>query len=95
MTLVPTTRPRYTFTDTGHLRELLDAAQRRWPEVSERRLLLIRLAEEGHTALGLDQAELDAAERDERLRHALRRIPSLIDTDRLLSDEAWNLTAQP
>jgi len=88
--LVPTTRPRYTFTDTGQLRALLDAAQRRWPEVTERKLLLIRLAEEGHAALGLAEAELDADARNERLCDALHRIPSLIDADRLLSDEAWS-----
>jgi hypothetical protein len=87
---VPTTHPRYTFTDTGQLRELLDAAQRRWPEVTDRKQLLIRLAEEGHTALALDEAELDTQQRNERLRKALHRIPSLIDTDRLLSDEAWS-----
>lgn len=87
---MPTVHPRYTFTDSGQLRELLDAAQRRWPEVTDRKQLLIRLAEEGHTALGLVEAELDAEERTERLRNALHRIPSLIDTDRLLSDEAWS-----
>lgn len=88
--IVPTTRPRYTFTDTGQLQELLDAAQRRWPDVTDRKLLLIRLAEEGHTALGLVKTELDAEERHERLNSALQRIPSLIDSDQLLSDEAWS-----
>ena len=89
LAMVPTTRPRYTFTDTGELRELLDAAQRRWPEVTERKRLLIRLAEEGHAALELVESGLDAEERHERLRRALRRIPSLVDADRLLCDEAW------
>ena len=86
---MPTTQPRYTFTDTGQLRELLDAAQRRWPEVTDRKQLLIRLAEEGHTALALDEAQLDIQQRNERFGKALHRIPSLIDKDRLLSDEAW------
>ena len=67
----------------------MDAAQRCWPEVSDRKQLLILLAEEGHTALGLEEAELDTQERHERLRNALQRIPALVDSDRLLSDEAW------
>jgi len=39
---VPTTRPRYTLTDTGAVEEMLDVAQRRWPGV-ERKELLLRL----------------------------------------------------
>jgi hypothetical protein len=31
---MPTDRPRYVFADTGELSEMLDAAQRRWPEVT-------------------------------------------------------------
>jgi hypothetical protein len=34
---VPTTKPRYTLTDTGDLALLLDAAERRWPEVNGRK----------------------------------------------------------
>ncbi len=87
---VPTTKPRYTVTDTGHLAELLDAAARRWPDVVERKQLLLRLAEEGHHALA--GAELATATHDRRGRIALAldRIPSLVDVDRLLSDEAWS-----
>ncbi|HEX8754512.1 MAG TPA: hypothetical protein VF731_13960 [Solirubrobacterales bacterium] len=48
---MPTTRPRYTVTDTGELRELLDGAQRRWPEVRDRKELLIRLAVLGGEAI--------------------------------------------
>jgi len=48
---VPTARPRYTFTDTGALREQLDDAQRRWPEVRSRKELLLRLAEAGREAI--------------------------------------------
>jgi hypothetical protein len=87
---VPTTRPRYTFTDTGHLRELLDAAQARWPEISDRKALLVRLAEEGHGALQSGDEQLTAAERRNRARSALERIPSLVDGDLLLSDRAWS-----
>lgn len=88
--LVPTTKPRYTFTDTGELRELLDAAQRRWPEITDRKALLLRLAEEGHSALDLGDEQLAASERNERARVALERIPSLLDAEVLLSDRAWN-----
>jgi hypothetical protein len=87
---VPTTKPRYTLTDTGHLTELLDAAQRRWPEIADRKELLLRLAEEGHNALELGDRELDADERRERTQVALERIRSLVDTELLLSDRAWS-----
>jgi hypothetical protein len=86
---MPTTRPRYTFTDTGDLEALLDAAQRRWPEVSDRKTLLLRLAEEGGSALGLDTARLDDEERRKRMQAALKRLRSLVDADVLLSDAAW------
>jgi hypothetical protein len=86
---MPTTRPRYTFTDTGDLEALLDAAQRRWPEVSDRKALLLRLAEEGGTALGLDAERLGAEERQKRTHAALKRLRSLVDADVLLSDAAW------
>jgi hypothetical protein len=55
---MPTARPRYTVTDTGELRELLDGAQRRWPEVRDRKELLLRLA-----VLGAKAIEHDAADR--------------------------------
>jgi hypothetical protein len=48
---VPTTRPRYTLTDTGELREQLDEAQRRWPNVRSRKELLLRLVEAGRNAI--------------------------------------------
>jgi hypothetical protein len=48
---VPTARPRYTLTDTGVLREQLDKAQRRWPEVRSRKELLLRLIEAGRNAI--------------------------------------------
>jgi uncharacterized protein YecT (DUF1311 family) len=86
---VPTARPRYTFTDTGELESLLDAAQRRWPEVSDRKTLLLRLAREGGSALGLETVSVDAAERRTRRQAALERLRSLVDTDVLLSDSAW------
>lgn len=51
---MPTTKPRYTVTDSGAVSELLDEAQRRWPEVSDRKELLLRLAEAGREAIERD-----------------------------------------
>jgi hypothetical protein len=48
---MPTTRPRYTITDTGTVSEQLDEAQRRWPEVRDRKQLLLRLAAAGRAAI--------------------------------------------
>lgn len=48
---MPTTKPRYTVTDTGDLRELLDRAERRWPDVRDRKELLLKLAAAGERAL--------------------------------------------
>jgi hypothetical protein len=86
---VPTTQPRYTVTDSGELHDMLDLAQRRWPEMRDRRLLLLRLA-----GVGADRvaAELDvgaARERREQQQAALRRAMELVDVDVLLSDAAW------
>jgi hypothetical protein len=86
---VPTIKPRYTFTDTGRVEALLDAAEQRWPEVKDRKTLLLRLAEEGSNALDLDDAEVEAAERRTRTAAALERISELVDADVLLSDQAW------
>lgn len=54
---MPTSKPRYTLTDTGKLSELLDAAQRRWPEVTERKALLLRLATTGGEAIAAEASE--------------------------------------
>lgn len=86
---MPTTRPRYSITDTGSVRELIDDAQRRWPEIRDRKELLLRLARTGHDALHLDRAEAEAS-RQRKLQHsALRRLSGLVDTEYLLSDRAW------
>jgi hypothetical protein len=54
---MPTTKPRYTVTDTGELSEQLDQAQRRWPEVRDRKELLLRLAAAGRDALQREGAD--------------------------------------
>jgi hypothetical protein len=86
---VPTTKPRYTFTDTGNLSQLLNAAARRWPDVTDRKELLLRLAREGHDALELGELNRSADQRREQVRAALDRIPALVDADLLRSDRAW------
>ncbi|HVD39451.1 MAG TPA: hypothetical protein VNC16_00410 [Solirubrobacterales bacterium] len=48
---MPTTRPRYTLTDTGELRAQLDQAQRHWPRVRDRKELLLKLAAAGQKAI--------------------------------------------
>ncbi len=86
---MPTTKPRYTLTDTGDLTELLNAAARRWPEITDRKELLLRLAREGHDALRLADLNRSADGRREESRAALERIPALVDAELLLSDRAW------
>jgi hypothetical protein len=54
---MPTTRPRYTITDTGELSEQLDQAQRRWPEIRDRKVLLLRLVEAGREAIAREAGE--------------------------------------
>ena len=58
---VPTSKPRYTLTDTGDLSDLLDAAQRCWPEVTDRKTLLLRLATAGGESISGAAAERRAA----------------------------------
>jgi hypothetical protein len=86
---VPTSHPRYTLTDTGDLRQMLDLAQRRWPEVHDRRKLLLRLAAAGRDAIAPDVDADDRARRRELQRQALERGSELVDMDVLLSDAAW------
>lgn len=87
---VPTTKPRYTVTDTGHLAELLDSAQRRWPDVADRKQLLLLLAEHGHDVLSAIEHDLAVEDRRARTDEALQTIASLVDRDLLLSDRAWS-----
>lgn len=58
---MPTSKPRYMLTDTGHLSELLDAAQLRWPEESDRKALLLRLAAAGGEAIAAEEEKRRAA----------------------------------
>lgn len=86
---MPTTRPRYTVTDTGEVSEMLDLARRAWPDVSDRKQLLLLLAAEGRNALRQRLGDADEAQRRHEQRGAMARAASLVDTDLLLSDAAW------
>ncbi|CAN5509040.1 hypothetical protein BH20ACT18_BH20ACT18_10140 [soil metagenome] len=86
---MPTTKPRYTITDTGELATMLDDAHRRWPDMSDRKQLLLRLAAEGHTALSRELERADDEVRRERQNHAFACIRDLVDADALLADAAW------
>ena len=87
--LVPTAQPCYTVTDTGEMREMLDLAHRRWPEVKDRRQLLLRLAGAGAEQIACELDATTAESRRWRQRLALARAPELIDTVALPTDDAW------
>ncbi|MBA3301328.1 MAG: hypothetical protein H0T15_05615 [Thermoleophilaceae bacterium] len=86
---MPTTRPRYTLTDTGDLAEMLDLARKAWPEVENRKQLLLLLAEEGRAAVQRRLESDDGRARREAQLEAMRNVASRVDVDVLLSDEAW------
>jgi hypothetical protein len=86
---MPTTQPRYTVTDTGDVREMLDLAHRRWPEISDRRKLLLRLAATGRDAVAADVARTDDKRRRAGQNAALGRAAELVEVDALLADAAW------
>jgi hypothetical protein len=82
---VPTTKPRYVVTDTGATAEMLDRAQRYWPDVTDRKELLLRLAAAGRDAIDARSA----GELREAQRAALSRGASRVDVEALLGDAAW------
>ncbi len=86
---MPTTRPRYTITDTGSISALLDDAHRQWPEVADRKELLLRLAQAGHDSLHLDRAEAEESNRRERQCAALTNLQRTVDWDAIRDDQAW------
>ena len=87
---VPTTRPRYAVTDTGDVQKMLDLAQRRWPEVHNRKLLLLRLAGVGRDAIAPEVAERERERARELQLAALARAEELVDPDVLLADAPWH-----
>jgi hypothetical protein len=68
---------------------MLDAAQRRWPDVHDRKELLLRLTAAGSEAIAAEQAGEDRAKQRVRQQDALHRAAELVDTQRLLDDSAW------
>jgi hypothetical protein len=68
---------------------MLDLAERAWPEVRDRKELLMRLAACGHEIVASRVAAGAADERRERQRQALRRAGDLVDAELLLGDAAW------
>ena len=86
---VPTTRPRYTVTDTGELSEMLDLARRAWPDITDRKQLLLRLAAEGHDTLRRRLDDTALAQRRVRQLDAMSRAATLLDAQALLADAAW------
>jgi hypothetical protein len=86
---MPTTRPRYTITDTGSLRRLLDDAQRRWPEIEDRKELLLRLAQTGHDSLRLSELDAEADRQRQRQGATLESLRHLVDWDAIRNDQAW------
>ena len=69
---------------------MLDIAQKRWPEVRDRRQLLLRLAAAGHEAIVDDALADEHGSRRDRQRAALVRSAQLVDVDALLADAAWH-----
>lgn len=68
---------------------MLDLAGHRWPAVSDRRQLLLRLARAGAERIGPEIDAAAGATRRERQRQAFARAGELIDTEALLTDAAW------
>lgn len=81
---MPTTKPRYTVTDTGEVSQLLDEAQRRWPEVRDRKELLLRLAAAGRDAIERKGAERRAAVKETA--GALSGVYEAVELERLRDD---------
>lgn len=81
---MPTTRPRYTVTDTGELGEQLDLAQRRWPEIRDRKVLLLRLVDAGREAIAREAA--DRAQAVEETAGALSGVYEPEELERLRED---------
>lgn len=77
-------------TDTGDVREMLDLAQRRWPEVRDRKQLLLRLAALGREAIAHEAAERERKQTRELQLAALARAEELVDAEALLTDAAWH-----
>jgi hypothetical protein len=68
---------------------MLDVAHRRWPDVEDRKELLVRLAAAGRDAIAPEVDEGAREQRRKRQLEALSRSAELVDVDALLADAAW------
>ena len=68
---------------------MLDLAHRAWPEIADRKQLLLRLAAEGRDALAQRLEESEQAHRRADQLSAMNRAATLMDRDLLLADAAW------
>jgi len=71
----------YTITDTGAVCDMLDLAQRHWPDVQDRRQLLLRLADAGAAEFAESSAARPFERRFERQQAALRGERDFIDAE--------------
>lgn len=86
---MPTSKPRYAITDTGDVEHMLDRAHERWPEVADRKALLLRLAEAGSETVRRELDESRFERLGERQGAALDAMANLVEPGVLLGDEAW------
>lgn len=68
---------------------MLDVAQARWPDVGDRRQLLLRLAAAGRDTIAPAVDRRARGELRELQLAALARAEELVDADVLLGDAAW------
>lgn len=68
---------------------MLDLARRAWPDIAERKELLLLLAGEGRDAVKQRLDEADGADRRAAQRDALERAGTMLDIEALLGDSAW------
>lgn len=68
---------------------MLDVAHRRWPDVDDRKELLVRLAATGRDAIAPEVEDGAREQRRQRQLEALSRSAELVDVDALLGDTAW------
>lgn len=81
---MPTKKPRYTVTDTGQLSDQLDQAQRCWPEIRDRKELLLKLAAAGRAAI--EEEAIDRARAVEETAGALSGVYEPGELERLRED---------
>jgi hypothetical protein len=68
-------------TDTGKIADALDAAAQRWPDRPRRELVDLLMTSAAQ--------RIEREQRVARQQQALRQLPELVDSDVLLSDQAW------